>query len=201
MERKEKQFLEIKMDAPGLAEGEFEAWVATYNGNPTGKPDSYGDFIATSAFDLDLRTRGSRRPLLWMHQPETPIGYIDLTSVPNYGLKGRGKFLLDVEKGREAHILTKAGLVKFSFGFEDEQSSVQRDGTRLLKQIKIFEASAVSFPANEAATLIDVKARGSDDLGASIKRLSADIETASVSLQLSDMRRYLNDCILRLRTR
>src|SRR4030095_16162720 len=184
MERKQKPFLEIKMDAPGLAEGEFEAWGATYNGNPTGKPDSYGDFSAASAFDLDLRARGTRSPLLWMHQPETPIGYIDLISVPNYGLKGRGKFLLDVEKGREGHILAKAGLIKFSFGFEDEQSSVQRDGTRLLTQIKIFEASAVSFPPSEAAALIDVKAAGHDEIGLSLKSLAASITDLTLKAQL-----------------
>jgi len=76
------------------------------------------------------------------------------------GLYVEGKLLVnDVQQARETHALLKAGAISgMSIGYrvvKDETDG--KSGVRRLLELKLFEVSVVTFPANEAATITAVK--------------------------------------------
>lgn len=176
-------FKSFEIKTAGLAEGEFECFVSTF-GPP---PDSYGDIVAPGAFDDDLKARGTRRPLLWQHDPANSIGTLDLT-VTERGLKARGRFLLDLQSARDAYIRAKAGLVKFSIGYETSPGGarLERDGTRTILALRLWEASCVTFPANERAVLTLIKDRG--DVARSLTALASTIRNCHAAAR-NDVKR------------
>ncbi len=76
------------------------------------------------------------------------------------GLMARGRLLLDVHLGREAHVLLQAGALDgLSIGFRTLQSTLDDvTGVRTLTEIELFEISLVTFPANAHARVTEVKA-------------------------------------------
>src|SRR5205809_7820184 len=51
----------------------FSGW-----GNVAGLIDSDREVFDAHAFAADLKTRGSRRPVLVFHDPSRPVGYVDV---------------------------------------------------------------------------------------------------------------------------
>jgi hypothetical protein len=50
-----------------------------------------------------------------------------------------------------------------SIGYEALQSSMDTDGVRLLKEVRLWEGSIVTFPMNESATISSVKSLSLSD--------------------------------------
>jgi HK97 family phage prohead protease len=126
--------------------GGFEGVLSTY-----GNIDAVGDVCERGCFDVSLATKGSRRPLLWQHDQTCPIGSFEAFSDDN-ALYVKGRFNLDVEKGREGFALLKAGDIDgLSIGYVAIDYEWDRDGIRHLKQVDLLEGSLVTFPANELA--------------------------------------------------
>jgi len=72
-------------------------------------------------------------------------------------LNGRGKINLDVAKGREAYSLMKQGALSgLSIGYSVIKSS-SKSNVRLLEELKLYEISPVTFPANGEARVSSVK--------------------------------------------
>lgn len=134
-------------------EGTFEGYLAV-NGNI----DSQRERLLPGAFAKDFAKNGRRRPCLWQHDPAQPIGWLDLTE-DSYGLRARGKLLIDdVDRAREAFALMKNKVVTgLSIGFETIKHQWNA-GVRELVEAQLFEGSCVTFPANTAARISDVKA-------------------------------------------
>lgn len=64
---------------------------------------------------------------------------------------------MDLEKGREAFLLMKEGVLDgLSIGYEVRQSTPLKAGN-ILSDLVLHEVSLVTFPANPAARVIDVK--------------------------------------------
>lgn len=149
MDMEEKTFpFEIK---DITEEGTFEGYAAIF-----GKPDALGEIIAKGAFDRTLKRLGNTRPMCWYHDVRNPIGLVEL-EVDDKGLKVKGELDLNVQLAREKHSLMKKKIVKgLSFGFKTVQDLW--DGTtRILKEIKLFEISPVTFGAHPAALVTSVK--------------------------------------------
>jgi HK97 family phage prohead protease len=175
-----KSYKDFSIKAPGLNEsGQFECYVSTF-GPPA---DSHGDVVAPGAFLQDLRERGDRRPLLWMHDPAQSCGWLSDLREDAYGLKARGSFLLELPLARDVYVRAKAGLVRFSIGYDTLADHHDRaGGYRVLTRVKLWESSAVTFAANERAVLTDIK---DSSLAAALDTLSANIRATTAAMQTS----------------
>lgn len=131
-------------------EGTFEGYAAIF-----GKPDVFGEVIAKGAFDKTLK-EGKTRPMCWYHDARNPLGIVEL-EVDEKGLKVKGDFDLNVQAAREKHSLMKKKAIKgLSFGFKTIRDLW--DGTtRILKELKLFEVSPVTFGMHPDALVTSVK--------------------------------------------
>jgi Escherichia/Staphylococcus phage prohead protease len=130
--------------------------VAGYASTFGGTPDSYGDIVATGAFADSLLARPHVR-LLWQHNLEEPIGKAISLKEDDKGLLGHWS-LVPTDTGSKAHQLLHAGLVdSLSIGFMTRDAEYKDDGTRILKNIDLFEVSLVTVPANSNAVVTSFK--------------------------------------------
>ncbi len=147
----------FQLKAAPDADGRFEGFGAVFHNT-----DSFDEVILPGAFKMslaDYRRQGRMPALLWQHDPRAPIGVWESLDETQDGLMARGRLLLDLKQGREAHILLKAGALDgLSVGFRTLKSEVDdRTGIRTLTEIELFEISLVTFPANARARVTAVK--------------------------------------------
>lgn len=162
----------IKSVAP---DGSFTGSLAVYNNIDLG-----GDLIEPGAFTKTIQDHGNEVPLLWQHDPKTPIGMLTLVDGPA-ALSVKGQLCMEVPAAKNAYILIKARIVKgLSIGFDTVKDAV--DGAvRHLKEIRLWEGSIVTFPMNENALITSVKARRAARMEA-----KADFSTEYAEIQLQD---------------
>lgn len=132
-------------------------------GSVFGVKDSYDDIIVAGAFKASLaahKQAGTMPAMLWQHDPAEPIGVWDDMSEDANGLKVRGRLALDTVKGREVHALLRMGALNgLSIGFvATAKTWNDKDGTRTISEIDLWEVSLVTFPANGKARVTGVKA-------------------------------------------
>lgn len=156
MDKKTAPVLEIKSLKDS---GEFEGYGSTFGG----EPDAYGDVIAEGAYVDSLashQSKGTMPKLFWQHNPGEPIGKWVDAKEDGHGLLMKGKLNMDVQRGREAHALLKAGDIDgLSIGYRIKEYSVDTDsGVWTLEKLDLIEVSIVSVGANENAIVSSVKA-------------------------------------------
>lgn len=134
-------------------------------------PDAYGDVVAPGAFAKSLERwkalneEGRYIPLLWGHDTEDPtsnIGRVTEAIEDERGLLITAEFDADNEKAQYVRKLVQEGRVyQFSFAFEiiDQGPTTLEDGRKAneLKELELFEVSLVQIPANQHATVEEVK--------------------------------------------
>lgn len=136
-------------------EGEFEGYASIF-----GELDDGNDIVLKGAFKKSLKARppGKVR-MLWQHGWHDPIGVWDEIREDDKGLFVRGHLLTDLAKGREAHVMLKAGALDgMSIGYRTVVS--QRDektGVRKLKELELWEISLVTFPMGPSARVSATK--------------------------------------------
>lgn len=151
MATKQRLSLEIKEIS---AEGYFEGMLSPY-----GNVDEGNDVVEAGAYTKTLQEQGNTRPLLWQHDPATPIGLLTLEDRPN-GLWCKGQLLIDDPHAQRAYRYIKARIVKgLSIGFESVKDAIE-NGVRKLKELKLYEGSIVTFPMNTLALISAVKGLG-----------------------------------------
>lgn len=154
-----KEFVcEYKDAGSGTIEGYASTWIK--------KPDSYGDVVRKGAFAKSLAedwNGGKGIPLLWAHQMDDLKSFIGTATADedDYGLHFVATFD-DTEEAQRVRSLYKDGrLKKFSFAFDVMENGLVtlEDGTKAneLRELKLFEISAVTVPANDTAEVVDVK--------------------------------------------
>lgn len=150
-----KEF-EFKIDDIS-ADGEFEGYASVF-----GNVDSYGDIVERGAFKKTIKESKGQVPILWQHDAYEPIGVSMELEEDEKGLRTRGQLVLEVSRAAQARALMKAkALGGLSIGYSaikfvintDKQSEVRRH----LKELKLWEYSPVTFPANTLATVGSVK--------------------------------------------
>lgn len=139
------------------AEGTFKGYASIWN-----EVDSYGDQVKKGAFKRSLSEQ-KKFPILWSHMVNEPIGIISGKEDP-VGLAVEGQLNLDVQRAREIRSLMKQGAVSgLSIGYQTVLEDVDRQsGTRILKEVRLWEISPVVFPACAGAQVGDVKGAESD---------------------------------------
>ena len=149
LETKEFPFILTKMDEEA---GTFTGYASIWD-----VVDSYGDSVAKGAFRKTLRDNESF-PMLWSHNTDTPIGIIH-GKEDKTGLSVEGKLNLDVQRAVEIRSLMKQKAIKgLSIGYQTLKEDSDREaGTRILKEIKLWEISPCVFQACPNALIEDVK--------------------------------------------
>lgn len=132
-------------------------------GSVFGNVDAYQEIVAPGAFAESLaawKDAGKLPPVLWQHRSGEPIGpYLEMRE-DAHGLFVEGQLLVDdVARAKEARALMKARAVNgLSIGFVTREDSYDKvTGVRTLKKIDLWEVSIVTFPANPAAQISNVK--------------------------------------------
>jgi len=150
MQRKAVAF-ELKKEPD--QDGVFEGYLSVF-----GNVDQGMDIVERGAFAKSIGS-GRKVKLLWQHDPLQPIGVWDELQEDQRGLYGKGRLSKDVEKGREAMALLRMGAMDgISIGYRTVQATEEGGGRiRKLIEVDLFEASLVTFPMNELATVTDVK--------------------------------------------
>ena len=157
MKRLYKNFL-LKSDGEA---GTISGYFSTYDR----QPDSYGDIIAPGAFTDTIKAReatGHPFPLCWNHDLNQIIGKVDGIEDTEKGPLMTASFF-DTPLAQEKREIVKSGVVfQFSFAYEvrDSAQVTLEDGTKVneLRKLDLFEVSIVPIPANQNATVTDIKA-------------------------------------------
>ena len=148
MERKALKF-EIKDN--DLAGRVFSGYASTFD------VDLGGDIITPGAFKKTIDGRQDKIKVLWQHNE--PIGKSIRLYEDSIGLFVEGK-VSKTRLGDEAIELMRDRVVdQMSIGFSIPagKSEMSDDGLRIIREVKLFEFSPVTFPMNENAIITSVK--------------------------------------------
>lgn len=146
--------LEVKsLDDGGL----FEGYASVF-----GVQDSDGDVIVKGAFSKSItafQARSKMPKMLWQHNPSIIVGKFIEMREDDHGLYVKGSLILEVEKGREAYALMKAGeLDAMSVGFNIASAGAGDMGRgRVIDEADLWEISLVTWGANPEALITSVK--------------------------------------------
>jgi len=148
VERKAVNF-EIKKD--DIAGRVFAGYASTFD------IDLGGDIITPGAFKKTIEGRQQAIKVLWQHNE--PIGKSMRLYEDNIGLFVEGK-VSKTRLGDEAIELMRDGVIdQMSIGFSIPagKSEMSEDGLRIIREVKLYEFSPVTFPMNENAIITSVK--------------------------------------------
>lgn len=135
--------------------GKFTGAASVY-----GVLDNHGDIVVPGAFSKTIAENNGRIKILAQHNPNDVIGSAILVDTAE-ALLVDGQLEMELSSARDTYVRMKAGLIDaLSIGYESRDDSFER-GVRMLKDIKLWEVSLVTFPANEACRILTVKADGS----------------------------------------
>lgn len=192
---------ELKEDG-GIVKG----YASTFDRDP----DAYGDVVAPGAFakSLDrwqqLNQEGKYIPLLWGHDTEDPksnIGRVVGAVEDERGLLVTAEFDAENEKAQYVRKLVQEGRVyQFSFAYEvRDQATVELGNgykANELRDLELFEVSLVQIPANQHATVEEVKS--ADEI---MKEAAAEIKAGRRnSAKDADELRSIGDLAAQIQT-
>jgi hypothetical protein len=144
-------------------EGLFSGYASIYD-----LLDTQNDRVQRGAFQKSLKTQNTPK-MLWQHDPLHPIGKWEKIEEDSRGLYVEGRLFLTIQKAQEAYTLLKENVLEgLSIGYSVLQASRQK-GHRLLEEVRLFEISLVTFPANPGARVLMVKRE--DDYEAEIQKI------------------------------
>lgn len=131
----------------------IEGYASTY-----GNKDLVGDIVEGGAFKKTLRERKDKIKFLWQHDWFTPIGKPLHMEEDSKGLFVEAQFS-KTQAGNDALTLADDGVLdSFSIGYDVVRDDYKADtATRHLLELKLYEFSLVTFPANEKARVSAVK--------------------------------------------
>jgi uncharacterized protein len=147
--------LEIKnysFEVKATNDNEFEGYASVFNNT-----DSHNDIIVKGAFSKTIQ-ESKRVKVLWQHDPWQPIGKPIAMSEDSKGLHVKAK-ISNTTLGKDVVQLMKDGVIdELSIGFntiKDEWDTQKK--SRLIKEVKLWEFSPVTFASNDQANISNVK--------------------------------------------
>lgn len=148
---------EIKLAGDEAATGTIEGYGSVF-----GLMDRGGDIVLPGAFKASLaewKRKKALPPMLWQHDPYSPIGVWTDIAEDEKGLKVKGQLIMDVPQAAAARALIAAGAVKgLSIGYRTIKDEIDRvTGARSLKQVDLWEISPVTFAMLPEAQITGVK--------------------------------------------
>jgi len=151
------QTMTIPLEIKSLSKREFAG-----HGSIFGNEDLGGDVVQRGAFAttlLEHQQKGTLPQMFWMHDPSRVPGKWTEMAEDENGLFVKGK-LADTPLGNEVHELLKMEAVRgLSIGYQTRDSDWKDDGTRVLKDVDLWEVSVVSLPMNPLAQVTHAKSQ------------------------------------------
>lgn len=123
--------------------------------------DYQNDIIAPGAFSNTIKNC-NKIILLWQHDHNQPIGKINNLKEDEKGLFVYGELVLDILKALDVyHMLKNDILDSFSIGYTPTKFSYKSNKkydnkVRLINELKLWEISLVTFPANNFAKINNI---------------------------------------------
>lgn len=161
--------------------------------------DSYGTAFAPGAYAKSLAERRERILVLWQHDPYLPIGKPTAMEEDEAGLAVTARITEGTQYGRDAMALLRDEIpLGLSVGFrtmrerpatDDDPLVLGADVPKLvatnlpdsvwvIEEVKLYEFSVVSFPANEHAEIAAVRA---DAQAEALATLLSDVRAGRVA--------------------
>jgi HK97 family phage prohead protease len=145
------QYKSSKFEIKAISENMFEGYASYFN-----NIDSYGDVIQKGAFTKTLQDNKNRIKILWQHNTSEPIGLPTKMIEDDNGLFVEGKISM-TETGKKAMTLMRDGVItEMSIGY-DVIKDDYKDNKRILKELRLWEFSPVTFGANDKARITGAK--------------------------------------------
>lgn len=171
--------------------------------------DSYGTALKRGAFRKTIRERGDKIPVLWQHNPDYPIGKPTELKEDKTGLFFNASISEGTTHGRDVMALLRDGVpLGMSFGFQTikDRSATDDDeldftyapdffkgkdgraNVRVIEEVRLWEISTVTFPANEQAAITNVRAVAEADAVSSlIEHIRAETLTDEQRALVADL--------------
>ena len=119
--------------------------------------DKHNDTIVKGAFKSSYENQVK---LLWQHDSTKPIGIITSMNEDDHGLKIEAEINNNTQNGLDASQLIKQRAVSgLSIGFNIKSYDYDEHGHRTITDLDLMEVSIVTFPANDSATISQIKSR------------------------------------------
>jgi len=155
--RQDERKLEIKdfsFEVKATGDNTFEGYASAFD-----NMDSHQDIIVKGAFAKTIK-ESKRVKVLWQHDPQQPIGKPIAMSEDSKGLHVKAK-ISNTSLGKDVVQLIKDGVIdELSIGFntiKDEWD--QKSGARIIKEVKLWEFSPVTFASNDQAGILGIKSQ------------------------------------------
>ena len=164
--------------------GEFEGYISTYY-----DVDSYGTYFLPGAWDRSIErfNSGEVIPVLWSHDPKTPIGKCTELRSDEKGLWAHGKLTMEDPQAQTAYAHMKDGSVLgLSVGFEMDLDALEYDqglDAYGIADADLMEFSTVVFPANKNAKITQVKSSHDHDIGENDMNLKDQIDAMNKAIE------------------
>jgi len=183
---------EVKFAADGAEAGALSGYGSVF-----GLIDRGGDIVLPGAFKAslaDLKKRKALLPMLWQHDPRSPIGVWDEVVEDEKGLRLKGRLLLEIPLAQVARALLLANGIKgLSIGYQTRDYTIDRQtGARELKRVDLWEISLVTFPMLPEATIDGVKSLDPRALEAALRR-DCNLSSAAAVKAVSIVKQHLRD--------
>jgi HK97 family phage prohead protease len=141
---------ELRFVAAEDRPGEIAGWAVRFN-----VTDSYRTSFDPAAF----AGAPARLPLLWSHDPSSPIGSVTAIRQEAEGLRITGQLNLDVERAREARsLIASADVTGLSVGFRTIRDERRAGGVRHITRAELVEVSVVTFASVPGAGISSIRA-------------------------------------------
>jgi HK97 family phage prohead protease len=137
--------------------GTFSGYASIF-----GNVDLGGDIVERGAFKDIVTNTAGKVIVLWQHMTRQPIGVADVKQ-DDKGLSFEGHLVMEDPQARTANAHMKAGSLQgMSIGYDvlPGGAEIKESGIRLLKALKLYEISAVTFGMNPLAKIEEAKSAG-----------------------------------------
>lgn len=174
-----------------------------------GNVDSDGDVIQKGAFAKSIAENGpqSEQPRimhLWQHDAQKPLGRPHVLKEDDHGLYFESK-IADTSWGADALKLYEAGVInEHSIGFQTLRSKsdhIDGDEVNVIKEVKLYEGSSVTWGANENTPTTGMKGMDVDKAVEKVQRLTKAVRSGTfrdetfhlLEIQLKQLEQFIID--------
>lgn len=148
-------FKAVKFETKALGDDRFEGYASFFN-----NIDAYDDIIEKGAFRKTIAENRNRIKVLWQHDTNEPIGIPEEMHEDDNGLYVKAKISM-TDTGKKALTLIKDGVItEMSIGYDVVKDDYKMLGTkrvRMLKELRLWEFSPVTFAANDKAKILKMR--------------------------------------------
>jgi HK97 family phage prohead protease len=153
--------------APARIKADEEQRIIKGYASVFGVLDSYNEIVVQGAFEESIKEDFDRVKVLWNHSRLHPIGKPQVLKEDEHGLYFEAKISETPEGDKVLTLARDEVITDVSIGYEEQVIELDREGNEeskglpiwYLKKLKLWEFSPVTWGANPAARITDVKSR------------------------------------------